>query len=205
MERSRRERELWQAAARVFQRIGLQQARLQDVADELDVPRGVLYYYVASKADLVRAVIEVPLQGLLKQAQQIAKSQVEPEAKLACLIEQHVRSLTVHPESWALLQGERREVLQQTLAIDPQEWLRQYEDCWKQVISEGIERDVFSAVFEPDLLARVCIGLLQGLYCWNSLRNEPMPQSIVTWLAPLVLQYLHKREEKLLPSCTQEE
>ncbi len=190
MERSRREAELYRAAARVFRRKGLQQTRLQDVADELGVPRGALYYYVASRDDLVRAVVETPLRRLLAQAREIAASKASPEAKLTRLIAQHLKSLAAEHESWLLLQCEGREALQEVLAIDLQALLRQYETCWNEVIAEGIEQGVFVAATEPDVAARACLGLVQGVYCWQRLTGEEAPGTVAAWLTPLVLQSL---------------
>ena len=190
MERSRREAEIYRAAARVFRRKGLQQTRLQDVADELGVPRGALYYYVASRDDLVRAVVETPLRRLLAQAREIVSSNDAPAAKLTRLIAQHLQSLAAAHESWLLLQCEGREALQEVLAIDLQALLRQYEACWNEVIAEGIEQGVFVATTEPDVAARACLGLVQGVYCWQRLTGEGAPDAVAAWLTPLVLQSL---------------
>ncbi len=190
MERSRREVELYRAAARVFRRKGLQQTRLQDVADEMGVPRGALYYYVASRDDLVRAVVETPFRRLLAQVREIASSKDSPEAKLTRLITQHLKSLAAEHESWLLLQCEGQEALQAALAIDLQALLRQYEACWNEVIAEGIEQGVFVAAAEPDAAARACLGLVQGVYCWQRLTGDEAPEAVAAWLAPLVLQSL---------------
>jgi len=190
MERSRREAELYRAAARVFRRKGLQQTRLQDVADELGVPRGALYYYVASRDDLVRAVVETPLRRLLAQAREIASSNDAPAAKLTRLIAQHLKSLAAEHERWLLLQCEGREALQEVLAIDLQALLRQYDACWNEVIAEGIEQGVFVAATEPDAAARACLGLVQGVYCWQRLTGGEAPEAVAAWLTPLVLQSL---------------
>ncbi len=190
MERSRREVELYRAAARVFRRKGLQQTRLQDVADELGVPRGALYYYVASRDDLVRAVVETPFRRLLAKAREIASSEDLPEAKLARLIAQHLKSLAAEHESWLLLQCEGQEALQAALTIDLQALLRQYKACWNEVIAEGIEQGVFVAAAEPDAAARACLGLVQGVYCWQRLTGEEAPEAVAAWLTPLVLQSL---------------
>jgi len=190
MERSQREVELYRAAARVLRRKGLQQTRLQDVADELGVPRGVLYYYVASRDDLVRAVVDMPLRRLLAQAREIASSNDAPAAKLTRLVAQHLKSLADEHESWLLLQCEDRKALQEVLAIDLQALLRQYEACWNEVIAEGIGQGVFVAAAEPDVVARACLGLVQGVYCWQRLAGEEAPESVAAWLTPLVLQSL---------------
>ena len=190
MERRWREVELYRAAARVFRRKGFRQARLQDVADELGVPRGALYYYVASKDELIRAVVETPLRHLLAQAREIVSDEADPVAKLTRLIGAHLRSLAAYRESWMLLLCEGREALQQTVPGALQELREQYEHCWQQVIAAGIEQGVFAGNCAVDAAARACIGLVQGVFCWQRLAGEETPEVMVAWLTSLVLQRL---------------
>lgn len=187
MSRREREVEIYQAAARVFRRKGWQRARLQDVAEELGVPRGVLYYYVTGKAELVGRVIQTPLCRLLQQARRIARSPVDPETKLAQLIEHHLRNLATYRESWLLLQCEDRQTLQQTLGVNLEELLQQYEACWYAVIEEGKRRRTFTPISDPKRLASTYISLVQGIYGWSCLKGEQRPEAVAAWLTPLVL------------------
>ncbi|MDQ7041164.1 MAG: TetR/AcrR family transcriptional regulator [Rhodothermus sp.] len=190
MARSGREAELYRVAARVFRRKGLRQARLQDVADELGVPRGVLFYYVTSKADLIRAVLEAPLCQLIQQARKIVASNASPEVKLTRLVEQHLHSLTVHRESWMLLHCESRETLQQVHTMNLEALLQQYENCWKEVIAEGMAQGIFGETLELDAMAQLCIGLVQGVHCWRHLTDKEAPKAVATWLMPLLRRSL---------------
>ncbi len=196
MARSGREAELYRAAARVFRRKGLRQARLQDVADELGVPRGALFYYVASKADLIRAVFEGPLCQLIQQARKIVADNASPEVKLTRLVEQHLHSLAVHHESWMLLQCETRETLHQVLPMNLEELLRQYENCWRAVIAEGMAQGIFVETAEPNVVAQMCIGLVQGVHCWRRLTDKETPKAVATWLMPLLLRSLRGVERE---------
>ncbi|SHK17182.1 TetR/AcrR family transcriptional regulator [Rhodothermus profundi] len=192
MNRREREAAIYQAAARVFRRKGLKRVRLQDVAEEAGIPRGALYYYVASKADLIWTVIETPLCHLLQQARNIVNSTANPETKLAQLIEHHLCNLITYHESWLLLQCEDLETLQQTLTINLEEVLQQYEACWQAVIEEGKQQKTFTTISDPERLASAYISLVQGVYCWGSLKGKQTPEAVAAWLTPLVLGNLQK-------------
>lgn len=54
---SRREGELLSASARLFSINGFERTTIQDIADSLEMTKGSLYYYVASKEELLFLVV----------------------------------------------------------------------------------------------------------------------------------------------------
>ena len=49
------------AAAKIFREKGYKEATLEDIADEVGILKGSLYYYIDKKEDLLYAVVERPL------------------------------------------------------------------------------------------------------------------------------------------------
>ena len=54
----KRDREVLDAAARVFYERGYSDASVQDVADELGILKGSLYHYISSKEDLLFRLLD---------------------------------------------------------------------------------------------------------------------------------------------------
>src|ERR1700744_339601 len=55
---ARREREVLDAATKVFSSRGYADASVQDIADELGILKGSLYHYIDSKEDLLFRLLE---------------------------------------------------------------------------------------------------------------------------------------------------
>ena len=106
-----RKREILDAASRVFRRRGLQATGMRDIAAELGMAVGNLYYYF---------VQEDALAGLLDLAARVRAAPLRADAKLFRLIEEHVVRLNegtpgslAHLEVEALGETWRREVQEQ--------------------------------------------------------------------------------------------
>jgi AcrR family transcriptional regulator len=89
--RGRRVQEILATAAALFGERGYDAVSLEDVADRLDVTKGSLYYYFASKDELVTAAIETlgnewtaRLEGLL------AGQSGAPAERLHALVREHI-------------------------------------------------------------------------------------------------------------------
>src|SRR5262245_60982006 len=75
-----------EAASRVFRQRGLQATGMREIAAELGMAVGNLYYYFKDKEDLLAFVQEDALAGLLDLAHGIRRLDLGPEAHLYLLI-----------------------------------------------------------------------------------------------------------------------
>ena len=81
-----RRQEIVEAAARVFNRMGLTGASLSAVATELGIDRATLYYYFSSKEQLFDEIVRAVLEENDALARRIAESAISPSRKLRELI-----------------------------------------------------------------------------------------------------------------------
>jgi AcrR family transcriptional regulator len=81
-----RRKEIAEAAVRVFNRLGFQGATMSAVADELDIDRASLYYYISSKEELFDELVRVGVERNLDLAKRIEASHMSPRRKLRELI-----------------------------------------------------------------------------------------------------------------------
>src|SRR3954452_16747950 len=77
-----KKREILDAASRVFRRRGLQSTGMRDIAAELGMAVGNLYYYFKDKEELLAFVQENTLEGLLNLAAQVRKSRFPADTRL---------------------------------------------------------------------------------------------------------------------------
>src|SRR4051812_1360729 len=85
-----KKREILDAASRVFRRRGLQATGMRDIAAELGMAVGNLYYYFKDKEELLAFVQEDALAGLLEIAARVRETGLRADARLFRMIEEHV-------------------------------------------------------------------------------------------------------------------
>src|SRR5206468_11838153 len=85
-----RRRAILDAASRVFLEQGVHAAKMRDIAAELGMAVGNLYYYFEDKEDLLAFVQEDALAGLLAFAGRVRALDLPADARLHLLVVGHV-------------------------------------------------------------------------------------------------------------------
>ena len=83
---TRRRREIIEAAAQLFKKNGYAHTSLNDVAEALDSDRATIYYYVASKKELLHEVVRDVVAETAKEALEIQRRSAPAPVKLKELI-----------------------------------------------------------------------------------------------------------------------
>ena len=158
-----KKREILDAASRVFRRKGLHATGMRDIAAELGMAVGNLYYYFKDKEALLAFVQEDTLAGLLELAARVGKRDLRADAKLFLLIEGHVILLNEEtPGSLAHLEVE---------ALGPR-WRRavqarrdEYERAFREILEEGIAAGVFRPT-DSKVSALAILGAVNWTVKW---------------------------------------
>jgi TetR/AcrR family transcriptional regulator, cholesterol catabolism regulator len=158
-----KKREILDAASRVFRRRGLQSTGMRDIAAELGMAVGNLYYYFKDKEELLAFVQESTLEGLLALAAQVRKSRLPPDGRLRLLIEGHVVLLNeeipgslAHLEVEALREPWRRKIQDQRDA---------YERTFREILEEGMAIGLFRQN-DPKVSALAILGAVNWTVKW---------------------------------------
>jgi TetR/AcrR family transcriptional regulator, cholesterol catabolism regulator len=158
-----KKREILDAASRVFRRRGLQSTGMRDIAAELEMAVGNLYYYFKDKEELLAFIQESTLEGLLALAAQVRKSRLPADARLRLLIEGHVVLLNeeipgslAHLEIEALREPWRRKI---------QDQRDEYERTFREILEEGMAAGVFRQA-DPKVSALAILGAVNWTVKW---------------------------------------
>lgn len=158
-----KKRGILDAASRVFRRKGLHATGMRDIAAELGMAVGNLYYYFRDKEELLAFVQEDALAGLLELAALVRRTEVPADAQLARLIEEHVVLLNegtpgslAHLEVEALGEPWRQEVMERR---------DRYERAFREIIEEGIAEGVFRQV-DPKVTTLAILGTVNWTVKW---------------------------------------
>lgn len=144
--RGRRIQQILTTAAELFGEHGYDAVSLEDVADRLDVTKGSLYYYFASKDELVTAAIETLGDDWSSRLEQLPAGHEGPPAqRLRALVREHVAiavreypaalRLFLVPGTWP--DGQRTRI---------KELRRRHDRVFRDVVVEGVRTGEFAVV-----------------------------------------------------------
>lgn len=112
--RRNRERDVTRAAIEVFYEKGYAAASVQDIADIVGVLKGSLYYYIASKEDLLSRIVEAVHAQSSAILDEVLALDIPAIERLHLYISRHlkwslanVEEVTVFFRDWRYLTGER--------------------------------------------------------------------------------------------------
>ncbi|HEV2853642.1 MAG TPA: TetR/AcrR family transcriptional regulator [Thermoanaerobaculia bacterium] len=158
-----KKRGILDAASRVFRRKGLQATGMRDIAAELGMAVGNLYYYFRDKEELLAFVQEDALAGLLDIAARVRAADLPADEKLSRLIEEHVVRLNEGtPGSLAHLEVE---ALGSPWRESVQARRDEYERAFREIIEEGIAAGVFRQA-DPKVSALAILGAVNWTVKW---------------------------------------
>jgi AcrR family transcriptional regulator len=161
-----KKREILEAASRVFRARGLHAAGMRDIAAELGMAVGNLYYYFRDKEDLLAYVQESALSRLLEMAARVRALDLPADRRLQLLLEEHVVSLNdpeegtpgslAHLEVEALGEERRAAVLARR---------DEYEQTVRALIEEGMDQGLFRRA-DPKVASLALLGSVNWTVKW---------------------------------------
>lgn len=153
------------AAARVLSRKGIATARLADIASEAGVAAPAIYYYYASREELIEDVIHAGQIGTETRVTEAVAS-LPPDTlaldKICVAVEAHLRALhQLSDYTTAAVRnvGQMSDEMRDRMREDQ----RRYGRMWKRLFEEGRDR----GELRPDLDLRTAQLLVIGALNWT--------------------------------------
>ena len=188
----RQKRRILQAASRVFRRRGLHSSSMRDIAAELGMHVGNLYYYFENRQALLAFCQKDALAGLLALAEEVRQQPLPADEKLARLIEGHVVLLNettpgslAHLEVEALEAPWRKSITRQRDA---------YETVYRRLIEQGVAEGLFKPL-DPKVASMAVLGALNWSVKWFRSEGGRTAQQIGRQFAELLVGGLLARSE----------
>lgn len=173
-----------EAAARVFREKGYDRGSLDDVAQELDIRKSSLYYYVKSKAELIGLVFETALTAARADIAEMKKIE-DPKARLRLLIEHQIGRVTSDLSHFAVFFDHMgRDKLEGAKS----EKLYELERAYFQAFSETVECAIAESCL-PKVNPRYATQAIMGMTCWTYKWFDPERHD-ATMLANTCIQLL---------------
>jgi AcrR family transcriptional regulator len=164
-----RRREIEDVASSLFRERGYAGTSVRDIARAMDIQGASLYAHVASKQDVLRAIVERMASRFEHAADDALKAvdgdaEASPTARLAVLTRAHVEVVTDDLERATVFVHEWRS-LDADLRTRMARRRDAYERRFRSVIADGVESGEFATV-DPIAAAAFILTALNGLVTW---------------------------------------
>jgi AcrR family transcriptional regulator len=180
--KSERTRErLLEAAATTLSRLGYAGTRLTDVGEEAGVQAPAIYYYWASREQLIEEVVTVGtirLREFVKAALDAAPPDATALDRLDIAIDAHLRQLM---SASAFAHAVIRNVNQLPEAIRSRQIIeeRAYARIWRDLFREAVANGELREGLDPDLAQLLIIGILNWATEWWTPKRGTLDEVIV--------------------------
>ncbi|GAA1835689.1 hypothetical protein GCM10009836_12650 [Pseudonocardia ailaonensis] len=167
MTKIRSRQQVVDAAAKVFAEKGYDNARIEDIAKELGVLQGSLYYHVSSKAALLRLVTRQQFTEVVVKLEKLVTGQEPPREKLKkAILAQHRyvdRHRTASPRWFTEAHDPRRTEIE---AEEDTRLLARYREAWKSILKDGIAAGDISPGIDPTITVLTLLGMCISPAAW---------------------------------------
>lgn len=161
----RRERILL-AARRRFAASGFETTTVRQIADDVGLLAGSLYYHFANKEEMLHETLRDAVRRLRDGAEEINGRDADPETKLVALIFFDVEERTSHQEAHAILHHERAYLRRNPDLAYIVNARREHYLVWRAILEQGIAGGFFSEDINVFLTLSTIIRMLNTGADW---------------------------------------
>jgi AcrR family transcriptional regulator len=158
---TKREQEIIAAAAKVFKEKGYHAATTRDIAAEVGIQQATLYYYIASKEELLYLVVREPIIRVFEQVEDIVNARMPVRTKIERAMGAHLAAFDAnYPHMFVYVQELQN--LVDTLKDKLQESPSHYQHLWEEIVQQGIA----TGELRPDLDVPTTVLMILGMCNW---------------------------------------
>ncbi len=95
---SQTEQKIFEAARHIFQRKGLEGARMQEIADNADIHKSMLHYYYRSKEALFQKVYQLSIMKVMPEIVNLLNEEVSLELKIRKFVVKYIETIQANPD-----------------------------------------------------------------------------------------------------------
>ncbi len=184
-----RKEQILGAATRVFSRLGFQKARMDDIVEASGLSKGALYWYFASKDDLIVSLLDRMFGGSVVQLEAAVNADGPVPAQLRQLVEsildEVIRSKSLLPITYEFyVVAMRSKTVRKYISA----YYVRYRDRLSRLIERGQERGELREELDPEVSALGLLALVEGLILVWVINPEGIrfPEDLATTLEQFI-------------------
>lgn len=178
--------DILKAAARIFRKKGFHATSMRDIAAAVDLRKASLYHHIASKQEILLALLDQAMNLLIDDLEQVVETELAPEAKLARAVHCYVGRLAGDVDLAAVLLLEYR-CLEPELLRRHVERRDRFEGLWRSILREGAETGAFRGI-DPDVAGFALLGVQNWMITWYQPGGRLNPEQLADRFTKLFLR-----------------
>lgn len=187
-----RTKEIIAAAAKLFKEKGYHATTIQDVADEVGMLKGSLYYHIKSKEELLYLVTKEPIRELIERQKKLMESDLSPQHKIIEFIRLHLQAFDEnYPHMFVFLQEKAslsEPVQAEVAGID-----FRYEAMLEAILQQGVDGGHFRRELDLKMMAFSILGMCNWMFKWYDKGGRLTIDEIGHHMAEIVLNGITTR------------
>jgi AcrR family transcriptional regulator len=184
--------EILNKAANLFRKKGFKGTSMQDIAKEVGILKGSIYYYFNSKNEIFQEVLDKGFNPLLNNAVYIFNKKEKPKKKFQMLIQRHLQYILQSELSIPIFY-EKREKDLDTQIQNYVESRNKYEKILRSVLEEGIKQGEFPEV-DVNLTVFTILGMINWIIQWYNPNGPKKPNEIINYFMYLIFDLMLNNE-----------
>ncbi|HEV8268990.1 MAG TPA: TetR/AcrR family transcriptional regulator [Thermoanaerobaculia bacterium] len=173
-----------ESAVRSFAKRGFFGTSMDDIAEDLLLTRGSLYYYYRDKEEILALCHEVALEAVNDVLDRVRAAGLPPEAAVRRLVVEHTRIMVDKFHGTVLaLEFDALDAKRRAAVVEARD---RFERGLREVIEEGIRKKVFRRV-DPKMTSFAIFGAINWVARWYRPGGGSSPDEIGEAFADLFL------------------
>jgi TetR/AcrR family transcriptional regulator, cholesterol catabolism regulator len=164
-----RRTEILRRAAEIFERKGVSNTSVEDIAGAIGVKREAIYYYFKSRYDILLEILLPTSKTLLNGLRLVMRTDLSNRHKLKAALENHLAKFTPGYLEMTVAFREQHFFADSKKASELGEVWDEYGNLWTEIIAAGQDSGEFKSGLNPKI---VSFGLL-GMCNWMSRWYDP--------------------------------
>ncbi len=178
------------AAAQVFRQKGFHGASMSAIAEAVNLQKASLYHHVASKQEILLALLERALGMLTEHIAGITVQPIPADQKLRQMIRAYLSALSQNADLTAVLLFEHRSLDKKSHARHvPQR--DKFEKLWRDTVDEGMAAGIFCCA-DAGMAVRALMGVMNWTLTWYRPEGDKSIEKIADEYADLMFHGLLK-------------
>jgi len=170
-----------EAAIHVFAAKGYHDATISEIAAEANVGKGTVYFYYASKEDILLAILEYHFDRMITLIEQIEHFDVEPAEATRMVIRDIVRRLEEDPDLFKIMEQQPllyHERVKERFEASFRQMVKRTERLLRAGIDAGVLR-----CFDTRVAASVLLNIAASFPLYLSLHDDRPQEGLLDRLA----------------------
>lgn len=169
---AKKKREILRSAAAVLAEKGYHGTTMEEIAAQLLMTKGSMYYYFKNKDDILYHCHQMIMELCLEKIEEVVNSDLNPIEKLESAIKAHIL-LSIKEKSMFMIMDKPYQKFTDDQLNEVLDARRNYSHYFDKILKEGIEKQVFE-IDDTKMVRMIILSAINYIQQWY---NQDGPQT----------------------------